>query len=817
MIKNYLKMAFRSLIKQKIYSIINILGLSTGIASCLLIVMFVNHEFSYDSFHDGADRIYKLALERIYPNHSTSYALVPHSFGEAIQRDFPEVETVVRMAGPFNNTGVSYRNEQSEEKFFEENFVMAADSNFFEVFSISIIEGNPATALVKPSDVVLTEETARRYFGDGKAIGKTLRIFNQDYVVSAICEPVPENSHMQFDFLVRSDDQFFANGQPNFIGFNSHIYLVLKPGAEAKDLEAKFPRMVDTYAAAQIESNLKKSWADYKQEGNGYRYFLQPLRNIHLDPAHLEAKIKPGGNLNYVYFLISIAVLILIIACINFMNLATARSGERGREVGVRKTMGSLKSQLVKQFLIESLLVTFFATLLATLIVYSVLPSFNLLTGKDLDFGFSGELIGALLAVTLVVGLLAGSYPAFILSSFNPVTVMKGRFASNSKGAILRNGLVVFQFMISIVLIASTLVVRDQMRYMQEKSLGYDKDQILVVERVFALQNENVQTFLDEMKRVSGVESSAGSFSLLGSARAGDFFGELWTSAGSSEILTTKSMAIDDDFAGMIGFKFVEGRPFSRETNDSLSVILNETAVKTFDLTEPVGKRLTQVVNTPEGQATVEYTIVGVVEDFHFQSLHDPVTPLTIRSHESFNGGAAYAYARIQGKRLTEVTASIENLWNTMAPGQPFKYVFLDQSLNAQYEKERRAGQIFSVFSALAILIACVGLFGLAAYTGTQRTKEIGVRKVLGASMASVVVLLSKDFTKLILIAFILAVPVAWYLMDNWLQGFAYRINLGVGVFIIAGVTAVVISWITVSYQSIKAAIVNPVKSLRSE
>jgi len=817
MIKNYLKIALRTLFKQKIYSVINILGLAIGIASCALILMFVSHEFSYDSFHSQRNRIYKLALERVYPTHSTNYAVVPHSFADVIQRDFPEVQTVVRMAGPFNNTAVSYRDGSNEEKFFEENFVMAADSNFFSVFDIGITQGNVATALGKRSDVVLTKESARRYFGEESPIGKTLRILNQDFAVSAVCEDVPDNSHMKFDFLLRADDAFFANGQPNFIAFNSHIYVVLKPGADPRLLEAKFPEMVDTYAAAQIETNLQKSWEDYQREGNAYRYFLQPISEIHLDPTHIEAKMKPGGNRNYVYFLISIAAVILIIACINFMNLATARSAERGREVGVRKAMGSVKSQLVKQFLVESVLVSLSATILAVLIVYTALPYFNDLAGKQLHFVLNMNTIVALAAVAVVVGLLAGSYPAFALSSFNTVLVMKGNFASNSKGALLRNGLVVFQFMVSIILITCTLVVKKQMQYMQEKSLGYNKDQTLVVEGLLANPNETLQTFLDELKRLPGVESSGGSLSLLGGGRAGDFFGEQWTSEGSSEILTTKSMAIDDDFADMIGFKFLAGRGFSRDMNDSLSVILNETAVRTFELTDPIGKKLSQVVNTPEGQTTVKFNIVGVVADFNFQSLHDPITPLTIRSNESFNGAVTYAYARVEGKNVSRLTENIQELWHRLMPGQPFKYLFLDQNLNAQYQNEQRAGQIFSVFSALAILIACVGLFGLAAYTGTQRTKEIGIRKVLGATTVSVVMLLSKDFTKLVAVAFVLAGPLAWYLMDNWLQGFAYRITPGLDVFLLAGLTAVLIAWVTVSYQSIKAAIINPVKSLRSE
>jgi putative ABC transport system permease protein len=815
MLKNYLKIALRSLVKQKVFSVINILGLSTGIASCLLIMMYVTHEFSYDNFHEKSDRIYKIALERIYPNHSTNYAIIPHSYGDAIQNDFAEVEQVVKMGGPFNNVGVSYKNTAGEEKQFEENFVMAADSNFFDVFTLKVLKGDPKKALTKTTDMVLTEETARRYFGNDEPLGKTLTIFGQEFQVAAVCENIPENSHLRFDFLFKWSDEFFGGNRPNFISFSAHTYLELKPGADAKALEAKFPKMVDTYAAGQIETDLGKSWADYKKEGNGYRYFLQPLREIHLDPTHIEAKTSPGGNANYVYFLLCVAILILVIACINFMNLTTARSAERAREVGVRKTMGSAKTQLVYQFLIESILLSFIGTLLALGIIYVALPYFNTLTGTHLNFEFGLTIILGLLGVTLLVGLLAGTYPAFVLSSFNPILIMKGNFIMNAKGALLRNGLVVFQFFISIILIVGTLVVGRQMDFMEKKSLGYDKEHMIVVERVFALQNQQ-QSFLEELREMPDVESVAGANALLGGERA-DFFGDQWTAEGSTEIHTTKSMVISDDFADALGFEFADGKGFSRETTDSLSIIINENAAKTFKLTNPVGQKLTQVQRTPNGPITIQYTIIGVMKDFNFQSLRDEITPLTIRSNETFGGGNGYAYVRVKGKNVSNVLSAIEEKWKTLAPGQPFKYLFLDESIGSQYKSEQQVGQIFTIFSGLAIIIACVGLFGLASYTANLRTKEIGVRKVLGATVTSVVVLLSKEFTKLIAIAFILSVPAGWYVMNSWLEGFAYHVNLGADVFVIAGILALLIAWLTVSYQSIKAAVVNPVKSLRSE
>lgn len=820
MLKNYIKVAIRSLLKQRTYSVINIAGLTVGIASCLIIVLFVVDEFSYDTFHEKADRLYKVGLERKYPNHVTFYANIPHSYADVMQQDFAEVEEVLHIGGPFNDVVVSHVNSKNENIQFEEDYIIAADSNFFNLFSIKVIKGDPAKALVNPTDIVVTSASAKRYFGEEEPLGKTLLFFGQDFKVSAVCEDIPENSHMKFDFITKWDEQFFGGGpESNFITFSAHVYVLLKPNADAAALEAKFPKMVDTYASSQIEADLGTSWEDYKNAGNGYRYFLQPLTSIHLDPLNIEGKMKAGGNRNYVYFLISIATLILVIACINFMNLATARSAERAREVGVRKTMGSMKGQLVSQFLAESILLSLLATVLAILLAILLLPYFNNLAGKQLVFHFTPLVLLGTLLFALLVGFLAGSYPAFVLSSFNPVVVMKGNFTSNTKGTWLRNGLVVFQFWISIILIVGTLVVSEQMSFMQNKSLGYNKDQVLVVERVFGLQDSTrtkVETFFDELRRMPEVESAGGSFSMLG--RREDFFGSQFLPEGSSEVLTTKSTGIDDYFSETIGFKFIEGKGYSRETNDSLSIILNEAAVKALNIEQPIGKKISQVQRGRDGNTLVPYTIIGVIKNFNFQSLRDEITPLAIQSNESFGGGAGYAYARIRAGEIASAIKNIENKWKELAPsGQPFKYTFLDQDLNRQYESEKKSGVLFGVFSGLAIIIACVGLFGLAAYTASLRTKEIGVRKVLGASVTNVVILLSKDFTKLILIAFILAVPLAWYVMNNWLEGFAFRISLGIGVFIIAGAVSLAIAWLTVSYQSIRAAVANPVKSLRSE
>lgn len=813
MIRNFILIAFRSLIKQKVYSTINVLGFAVSISACIMILLYVQHEMSYDKFFPKADRIYKMALERIYPEHKTFYAVVPHSFAQAIKKDFPEAEQVLTIGGPFNRSLITYKVNDSEIKSFEEDHFMTADSTFFNFFDIELLKGDKATALSKPSQVVITEAVAIKYFGKEDPMGKTLGGDNGEFTVSGVCKNLPGNSHLQFDFMA-SLATFQGFRRENYTSFSAHIYIELKPGADAEVLEAKFPKMVDTYAAAQIERNLGKSWEDYKKAGNGYRYFLQPLHSIHLDPTNIEATITPSGNRDYVVILAFIAGLILVIASINFMNLATARSAERAREVGVRKTMGSDKQQLIYQFLIESIIVSFLATAIALLLAQLLLPAFNQLAEKQLYIVYTWQNILAITGFALLVGCLAGLYPAFVLSGFNPVVVMKGSFTSNAKGTWLRNGLVVFQFMISILLIVGTLVVSQQMKFMQSKKLGFDKDQVVLVERFFSL-DDRTRTYIDEVKRLPNVINAGATSAMVG--REGDFFGEQFQPEGSNEVLTVKSMGADDYFSQAIGFELKEGRFFSEETNDSLSIMLNEKAVKVLGLNNPLGIRLMAGTDNRDGSQTMRtFTVTGIVNDFHFQSLRDEITPLVIFSTE-FLRFQQFLAVKVKAGSTPETIKQLEDKWKLLAPDQPFRYSFLDEQLKNEYAEEARSGQLFSVFSALAIIIACVGLFGLSAYTTSLRTKEIGVRKVLGASVVGVTFLLSKDFTKLVLVAFMLAVPVSWWLMNNWLQDFAYRIALNAQPFILAGVIALGIAWLTVSYQSIKAALVNPVKSLRSE
>lgn len=814
MLYNNLKIAIRSLLKQKVYTFINVMGLAVGIASCLLIVLFVQNEFSYDKFFQDHERVYRMVLERKYPNHSTFYAVVPHSFEGVIGRDFPEVEESVNVFG-FNNFQLSYKNDRDERIQFDEEFVLASDSSFLRVFSFPLIKGNRDEALKLANEILLTESAAKRYFGDADPIGKTLSAPQQDFKVVGVMPDVPPNSHFRFS-VVLSISTFPFAARENFTSFSTFTYFKLRPGSDAAAMEAKIPNMVDTYAAAQIERNLGKSWADYTKEGNGYRYFLQPLASIHLDPTNLEAQMKPSGNRTSVYIMISVAVLILIIACINFMNLATARSAERAREVGVRKVMGSFRQQLVSQFLTESFVLSAIGVVLAVGIIYFSLPFFNNLTEKQLTLPITAVSVSALFVLALFVGLLAGSYPSFVLSSFNPVVVLKGKFNGSARGKWIRNGLVIFQFWISIILMIGTMVIYQQMKFMSEKSLGFDRDQVLVVERGFSLSPQAGKTFVEELKRMPEVAGAAGSFAIPG--EEGDFFGIQFQPEGSSEILTTKTMIVADNLAEVLGFELTEGRWFSEDMNDSLSLILNESAVKAMGLENPVGRKLVDMQERDGQNVAVPFVIVGVVRDFNFISLRDKVTPLVLQSNEGFGGGNQYFISRIKTGQIPSAIKSIEAKWKELQPEEPFKFSFLDENLSAQYKSEQQSGKLFAVFAGLAILVSCIGLFALSAYITSLRTKEIGVRKVLGSSVASVVLLLSMDFTKMILIAFVLAVPVAWYVMETWwLQNFAYRITIGVWIFLVSGASALVIAWLTVSYQSIRAAIQNPIGALRSE
>ncbi|GAA4446988.1 ABC transporter permease [Nibrella saemangeumensis] len=812
MLRNYLKTAWRNLLKNKLNTAINIIGLSIGMVCCMLIVMYVVDELRYDRFWANGDRIYRMALERKYTDRVSKYAMIPASYARDVEQDIPEVEESVRLFNFGNGaTLVKYQNQT-----FEERNVMAADSSFFRIFQVPLIQGQPDRVLNRPNAAVLTQSTAKRIFGNTNPIGKTLELVQGPKVeVTGISEDVPENAHLAYTILISTPGAPFAE-QPNHISFSAHTYLLLRPGTNPAVVQGKFPAIVEKYAAGEVQRNFGVSFKEYLKAGNGYFYFLQPLQSIHLD-SHLEAELKPNGSRTLVYIFSVIAAFVLLIACVNFMNLATARSSERAKEVGIRKSLGSTKGQLAAQFLTESVLLSMFSFGLALILVAVLLPAFNDLARKQLSAWslLQPDTLPQMLLVALFIGLLAGSYPAGVLSSFEPIKVLKGKFFSTNQGHSLRNGLVVFQFAISIILIISTLVVFTQLRFIQNKELGFAKEAVVNLQGAGFL-GPNTEAFKQEVTQIAGVAGVGGTNSAPGNQNG--FFGIIFHKEGESETVTGRGTVVDEAYLPTMKMAMVAGRTFSKAFNDSLSVILNEEAVRQLGFTDPIGKKVfsPDPFNRANG-ADVPLTVVGVVKDFHFQSLHQRIAPLFVLHNRWFGRTDNQIVVRVQTDNLQPVVARIESLWKRYLPDQSFHYSFLDSDWEALYQAEQVSQRIFGVFSLLAIFIACMGLLGLAIYIIQQRTKEIGIRKVLGASVASIVALLSRDFLKLVFIALLIASPIARYAMNSWLEDFAYRIDVPWWAFVLAGVLAVGIALLTVSYQSIKAALMNPVTSLRSE
>lgn len=806
MFKNYLKIALRNLQKNKVYTAINVLGLTLGFMCCMLIMIHVKDELSYDKFIPEHENIYRVALERIYPEHVNFYSIIPHSFAEVMQEEIKGVEEATRIVYFGTGNIITF-----EDTPYEEDYIAAVDSNFFNVFDFVLLQGNQETSLEEPNTVVISASAAQKLFKGEAAMGKTIKQGQQEYEITGVMADMPENSHMKFDYLVSISSFPFIDTE-NYTSFSAHTYLKIDPNVSPDQVESEIPALVIKYASGQIERNLGISYADYTAAGNGYHYFLQPLADIHLH-SNLEGELKANGNYLYVYIFISIAVFILVLACINFINLATARSADRAKEVGVRKAMGSGRRQIITQFLLEAVLLTFVSLMLGIILVSLAVPFFNNLAQKSLVFDFAAILasVPMLLLFGVIVGLLAGYYPAFHISKFNTISILKGKLQT-SKGNWLRNGLVVFQFGIAIVLISGTLIINDQIQYIQSTSLGFEKENVLVLRR-FGNQ-ENHEALKQEIENMPGVISAGKTSTMPGQGT----FGVQFTKPGGGDVLTTKGFAAEADLFQTIGLEPKLGRVFDENFNDSLSLILNEAAVKVFFGEEnPLGQHLTTTNNIGGENVTSELTVIGVVEDFNFESLHTQVTPLAIFETKNPTGFTNFLAVRYEADRQGEVVDLIENKWAEQADGVPLSYYFLDNSLAELYKNEQTSSKILGVFSILAILIACIGLFGLAAYTAFLRTKEIGVRKVLGASVGSIVVLLSLNFAKLVGLAFIIAVPIAWFAMDGWLDSFAFKIDLGIGVFFIAGLLTLFIALLTVSYQAISAAVVNPVKSLKSE
>jgi putative ABC transport system permease protein len=816
MFRNYWKVAVRSLLKRKGFTLINILGLATGMAVCLLILLFIRHELRYDDFEPAGDRIYRVVLERKYPGRSTSYAIIPQSIGGAIQKEFPEVESSTGLQDITGNGNFLVR---IADRNFEETRVLLADSDFFRVFPMRLLAGDTATALQKPNMAILNETTAVKLFGSpSAALGRVFESEGQlRFQVSGVCRDWPGDSHISFSILL-SAPSFPFTKQPNFTGFSTYTYLLLHPNVSPAALEGKFPQIVDKYVAGEIGRSFGMTFAQFQASGNGYHYYLQPLQQIHLI-SDLEAEMRPNGSKRAITIFGIIAVFILGIACVNFINLSTARSLERAREVGIRKTFGSERRSLILQFLLESTVVSGLSVLLALGLAALLLPWFNRLAGQDLSvLGFltPANVLGILL-FGMTVGILAGVYPAFVLSSFQPIKVLKGKFQSNKYGIIMRNALVVFQFAISILLIICTIVVHRQMQFMLGDKLGFTRDPIIEIQRSDLL-DKNTGAFHNALRGIPGVEEVGGSSVMPGGA---NFFGISWQPVGSKESMTGRGIIVDDHFASTLGLTVKQGRFFSRRfATDSLSVVLNEKAVIALGLREPViGTRLTTTSEflNPRPDSFNTFTVVGVVNDFHFQTLHQAIAPLVMTNAAKFADVTDITAVRLKGGEFSTAIGAIERVWKRFVPVRPFHYTFLDQELADQYKAEQTLQRLFTVFSLLAIFIACIGLLGLAAYATQQRIREISIRKVLGAGPASIIGLLSGSFIRLVTVSAFVAFPLAWLAMHSWLQGFAYRVGLGWWIFALAWLLSLIITLATISFQAIRAAGINPVKILRSE
>jgi putative ABC transport system permease protein len=799
MIRSYIKTAFRSLKKNKGFTILNVLGLSVGLATCLLIIFYVVNEFSYDRYNTNADRIYRISEDaKLNGNQIISAATEAPLLG-VLKSSFPEIEKTARIipTSALYSSRQKYYIRKGDNNIQEKNVVFA-ESGLFDVFTLPMIDGNPSTSLSEPNSAVITESTAIKYFNSTHVVGQTLMVNDSNaYKITGVIKDIPAQSHFNYDFFL-SFSSLPESHSNNWYFSGIHNYILLKPGTDIRKLES---------AIQQIE--LKNYPPVITKNGNYLKIALTPLLDIHLHSA-AQYELTENGNIEYVYIFSIIAIFILLIACVNFMNLSTARSSNRAKEVGVRKVLGSPRKHLIAQFLTESMLVTLLSTIIALVLAWLAMPFFNHMADKHLAFTLSSVtwLAPLLVVIVLVIGFVAGSYPAFYLSAFQPIKVLQGKIAAGFKGGIFRNSLVVFQFSISIFLIIGTIVINNQLKYIHTKSLGYTRSQMLVIKNVNTL-GKQANILKQEIKQMPGVVNATMSTYLpTGDDRnATGLFSAL--PIDIKQDVLTEFWPADEDYLNTLGIKLVSGRNFSAQmASDTAALIVNEAFVKAFGQKDPLNKT---VYRTSYGIQA--FHIVGVMKDFNFSSLRDQIKPVVL----VYNEDRGSITARVSTANLPALMSQIGDKWKDVSPNQRFSYSFMDQDFDALYNTEQRTGTIFMAFTTLAIIIACLGLFGLAAYAAEQRTKEIGIRKVLGASMATITQMLSMDFIRLVIISIAIASPIAWWAMNKWLQDFAYRVQIQWWVIAIAGAASIIIALITISFQSIKAAIANPVKSLRSE
>jgi putative ABC transport system permease protein len=805
MLKNYFVTAYRNLVKNWSYSFINIIGLSVGLAASIFILLFVFHELSYDTFHKKSDRIYRAAVDGKMAKNTFIAAVTAAPMAEALLNEYPEIEKTVRVRKS-GDWLVSH-----EDKTFNEEGILFADSTFFQIFTYKFIHGNPATALKNPESIVLTEKIARKYFGKTDVVGKSLRIESDTtyYTVTGVIQNVPENTHMHFDMMA-SLNTLDISRRTFWISHNFHTYILLKEGTDPQALENKLDMLVEKYVGPDVQQALGVSLEEFIGSGSSIRYFLQPVEDIHLH-SHLEYELEANSHISYIYIFSIIAIFILLMASINYTNLATAKSASRSLEVGMRKVVGGTKRSLRFLFLIESVFLTLVSLFIAIVIVELLMPQYNNLVQLNLDINYFEEwyTIPGLIVLVTIVGLMAGSYPAFFLSSFKPVTVLKGKLKQGAKSSLVRKILVSSQFLLSIIILLATYTVYEQLNYMQNKELGFNKENILVLKRSDGLRN-NMEAFKQEVAKNPKITAVSNAITMPGR----NFSKNSFFIPGSNTTKLMNQAWISYDYNKVFDFKMKSGRFFSRDyPSDSSAIIINEAAVKNLGFEEdPVGK----IIHYPSGPngEMMEMNVIGVVKDFHYKSMHSPIEPACFNIMRGNWEG--FVFLKINPEKKTETINFVKRTWKEFS-SYPFQYFFFKNDFNRLYKTEKRTSVILILFSILSILIASLGLIGLISFTTMQRQKEIGIRKAFGSSTRNIILLLNREILLLIIYSTIIAWPVTYYITHKWLQDFSYRTELNYTMFLLIPAGILLLSLLVVTVRSGKAAMKNPAHTLRYE
>jgi len=811
MFKNYFKIALRQLSRQKMYAAIKIGGFALSIAACLLIALYIRDELSYDKSFPEADRIYRMvAVFNDNGNIDKWTAMTPPT-AKAVEKDFPEVEKVARLMPNtlFYGAGSNYLRPVNQEKnIYEEGFTYA-DQSILDMFKIPMVYGSRANALAEPNTMVISKKKADKYFPNQDCVGKIMFLNNdksKPYKIGGVMQDFPTNSHLQYDFfLTLTGVEFWPGEQTGWNSNNYDHYILVRPGTNIRAFEKKLSdHLLNTYVVPDLVRNGDK---DAEKVAKNARFELQAMTDIHLKSFDIHDFQSTHGDVRFVWLFGAIACFILIIACINFINLSTAKSANRAKEVGLRKVIGSFRSSLIQQFLIESLLFSFLSFVLAILLAWGLVPFFNTLSAKSLKIPWNEWwLFPVMIAMAIMIGFLSGLYPSFYLSSFKPISVLKGNLSRGSKNLLLRNGLVIFQFTSSIVLIIGTIVIYSQTKFILNKKIGFDKDQVLLIQGANTMGDE-IKSFKHELMKLSQVKSVSVSdyLPVTGTKRNGNTFYNEGKAKEESGV-GTQIWVVDDDYIKTMGMKITAGRNFSFDmVSDSQAVVINQTMAKKLNLKDPIGKRITN--------GWSHFNVVGVVQDFNFESMRDSTGALCMQLGIS----PSIVSVKVNTADIKNLIPAVSAVWKKFVPAQPIRYTFLDESFKNMYADVQRMGGIFTSFAILAIMIACLGLFALSAFIAEQRNKEIGIRKVLGATVSGITAMLSKDFVKLVLISILIASPIAWWAMNKWLQDFVYRIHISWWMFLVAALMVTIIAIATISFQAIRAAIANPAKSLRTE